>query len=306
MPNTIKKTTTSSNIISNNNYDIGSVDNENFTNKNDIGTSSGLEEIDLNEAIDNHLNDDGSANYELTSDTSTDKINDSSSGNIQESDRGNRNSTVEVSKSNSSGEDKISSVQNGVDTATVNGNKTSYSNSVNPPTSTQNGVDIATLSSNKTSENNEMSQSSMNDGNGVGTSSNSGTPPIGAYDNNPPVAGENYPNSGTSSSNSSSDGRSDASNGENINNQNINNNGSQSKANDNVSSSGNNTNGEWEILADEEYLKMYQELLDSIEKQIGAEGEITVLLREIRLKYVDYTIMYVDDGMDEKRLNEQI
>ena len=143
----------------------------------------------------------------------------------------------------------------------------------------------------------------MNDGNGVGTSGNSGTPPIGTYDNNPPVAGGNYPNSGTSSENSSSYGRSDASNGENINNQNISDNGVSSSSLNNVSSSTNNPNGEWIILANEEYLKIYQELLDSIEKQIGTDGEISSLLREIRFKYVNYAMM---DGMDEKQYNEQI
>ena len=332
MANTIKKTSISYNISRNNNYNVPSVKNNEFVNSLDA-SSNNVENFDLNDAVDNSYdNDDSNVTYELNSDTSTESINDSSSSNIQESYSDNGNGTTEVNNSNSSKETDVNSVQNGVDSARSN-NSNSKTNSEASVSSSQtgvgtetdnnktnsgtttssvpNGVDSATINSDKNSNNNEMSQSSMNDGSGVGTSSNSGTPPIGAYDNNPPVAGGNYPNSGTSSENSSSDGRSDASNGENINNQNINNqninnNGVSSGSVDNVNSSGNNPDGPWIILTNEEYLKMYQELLDSIEKQIGTDGEISVLLREIRLKYVDYTIMDVDDGMDEKRLNEQI
>ena len=321
MSNTIKKTSISYNISSNNNYNSTSIDNRNIANNSNEFLNN-VEDFDFNDtASNNYDNDNSNVHYNSASATSTEKNNNNSSDIVKESSSDNRKETIEINNFNSSSETDASSVQNEGDSVSSNSNKNNETfvsttqngvrtetanNKTNSGTTTSsvpNGVDSATINSDKNSNNNEMSQSSMNDGNGVGTSGNSGTPPIGAYDNNPPVAGGNYPNSGTSSENSSSYGRSDASNGENINNQNINNNGVSSSSLNNVSSSTNNPNGEWFILANEEYLKIYQELLDSIEKQIGVDGEISSLLREIRFKYVNYAMM---DGMDEKQYNEQI
>ena len=303
MANTIKKTNTLFNIISNNNTDVGNVKNNKIINLSNSDSMNFVEDLDLNDSIDNNLvNDDSNVTYELTSNTSTDNIDDYSSNTVQDSKSVNVNSTTEVSNSNSSGETNIGSVQNGIETASSNNNNKNNSETT---TSVPNGVDSATINSNKNSNNNEMSQSSMNGVNGVNTSSNPGNPLIGSSNNIPPVSGENDSNSGNSSVDSSSDGKNVVNKSENGNGQNINNNGDSSSAGDNVSSSENNPDGEWEILPDEEYLKIYQALSDSIDKQIGSNGEITLLLCEIRIKYVNTATMDVDDGFDELSYERQ-